>query len=251
MSQPFSPTRPLFGDCNKRGGRLTTIFQQEFNYTSMTRTRDMIRKATFAVFCFLLTAAVSQAATIVGQFTPLLTNQSSSNYSATPALFDTWAFQVKSDANWDSITLDLKSAGKFINDNDSINGTGDFTFKTKAADGSVTNPGAAANRTVESFMALPPATTPLAVNILDTANELRASWTTSPTTIQIPSTGLFTTIAMVSVPAGTVLNSSNFGGGSAVLLGGPETQITYVPEPATLSLLGLAFVGAFGYIRRR
>ena len=31
----------------------------------------------------------------------------------------------------------------------------------------------------------------------------------------------------------------------------PAFQVTLIPEPATVSLLGLALVGAFGYIRRR
>jgi len=75
----------------------------------------------------------------------------------------------------------------------------------------------------------------------DTVASLGTPW------VAIGDTG---TVAVFSVPVGFVPGASNYLGGG-VIIAGVEVPLSFIPEPATLMLAGMGFIGIAAGRRRR
>ena len=153
--------------------------------------------------------------------------------------FDTWVFEIWSNAPSGALSLNFKApAGGFI---DALPGTG---YRDVAA-----NPVQSNVEIPETFFLVPSGATALSATLVDTTMILQSDYTTAAQPL-VPGGNVHTPVAFFSVPAGTILDQSNFLGLSSL---NPEpTVIKYIvlPEPMSCSL-ALMSLPAILFGRRR
>lgn len=106
---------------------------------------------------------------------------------------------------------------------------------------------------------MPPGANQPAAMQVDTASILESAFTTQGGVTLIPSSGAYTIVAFFSVPTGTdfvtAANYPTIGGyptvGGAQPSGGEFDPIILVPEPTSLSFVGLWAASSFASSRRR
>ena len=98
------------------------------------------------------------------------------------------------------------------------------------------------NTVAETFFVLPPGTTPLAVDVVDTSSQLSAAYTVAGSTPLVPAMGS-SVVAVLSVLTGEEVDLSGFLGQAAVEGQGDLEPIVCIPEPSGATLLIVATVG--------
>lgn len=200
------------------------------------------------VACIALTAVVAfassvQAASIVGSFS-LEQSGATTNALIFPDAYDVYHFNLSSDMDVSGFALDFQ--GDFINS---------FASAYTSAD-SAALPQQLGFDSPDSFFVYPSGTLAGDVTIgggIDNGTQLRGGLVINGNPTIVPGDGTPTTVAVLSVPEGTVVDESLFVSSEFYgfgLVNGEEVAITFIPEPATFALAGLALCG-FGFIRRR
>lgn len=193
---------------------------------------------------FFATAAILAAATAVQaqlvdietRLVPIKTG-ATTNDLVTPDPFDVWEIVATNNNAGAATSVEIDLAGDFL-------GFGDTTFKAGSE-----NPVIFGFEAPDSFFVLPAGTDPadvLAVNTTDSSTQLATSYTVAGGADLIPGGGAETTIATISLPAGTAFELPMVYGRAAI--GGVFTDIVGIPEPTSVLLAGLAMVG---FVARR
>lgn len=203
-----------------------------------------MKSAMCAVAAVLLTAGAVDAK-ITAEFVQTQANVT----SEASGQIDVYELQVTGN-NADPITGigknvsdQLKIVGTLLNDTTTLGGDLEKTFKDNTGLTVFNNPVA------DTFFVTPqapPAVLPVSV---DTNSELSGIFGVVSGAI-IPPNPVDYAIAVISVPVGTPLNISNWGNDVPAISGSLEQvdTITYIPEPASVALLGL---GGLALLRRR
>jgi len=207
-----------------------------------------VKSAMCAVAAVLLTAGAVDAK-ITAEFVLVEASAQTVDANADPFPVDKYELQVTSD-NSNPITVigqdatnGLKlvaNAVPFVN-----NPNGNETWKSTtdfAVQFNFLLPG--------TWFVTPQAPPDIKVDAVDDANELSVTSFGVTSGAIIPADASDHPIAVISVPVGTPLNISNWGNDVAAISGslGQVDTITYIPEPASVALLGL---GGLTLLRRR
>jgi hypothetical protein len=194
------------------------------------------------IFAALVVAGFSTAsqADLFGAFRLTAAGQTT-NSAIYPGVFDTYVFELfNSESAGPVTTLEVDFIGNFLN-----------TAPPNNVRNEPENPVVFGFVAPETFALIPDGASPLVGSSIDTNARLYVAYTTQGGLPIVPNDGSPTAIAFLSVPAGTVLYRTNLAP-SVGVVGGARVDInTVFPEPATLTLAGLALVGLVGLARRK